>query len=325
MVGISHVAFRELIRFYSPPGIETLRFTEMLSTKRIPNERVEEAESLFCAPEESYFIPQLLGNEEKFIAPSIEKLMQFRPWGFDINMGCPTRKTLEHNWGVRLMGDMEYASEVVRVTKRNSPVPVSVKMRAGFGEKIDINYLMRFTEKVESAGADWMTIHCRSSEQRHRGHAYWEILKTIKEKRTIPIVANGGVHTADEAIAISKDIGADGVMIARAAIARPWITWQIAYKLGLTETRPPLSKEEEGAEYFRAGERFFDLLLHYFADSKKTLYKAKLFTAIGGQWLPFGHDLWKNVNRAKSVAEARDIFVDWGHKYPQTMMGRINL
>lgn len=325
MVGISHVAFRELVRSYTPKEIDPLRFTEMLSTRRIPNEKVELAESLFCAPEESYFVPQLLGNEEKFIAPSIEKLLPSKPWGFDINMGCPTRKTIEHNWGVRLMGDMEYAADVVRVTKKHSPLPVSVKIRAAFGEKIDMEYLYRFTDKLEAAGADWMTVHCRPSGQRHRGHAYWEILKSLKERRGIPLIANGSVQTVDDALGLVQESGLEGVMIARAAIARPWICWQIAYKLGLVSGVPPLTKEEEGREYFVAGTRFFDLLLHYFQDSKKTLYKAKLYTALGALWLPFGHDLWKAVNRAVTVKEARDRFIEWGEKYPQTMLGRINL
>lgn len=325
MVGISHVAFRELVRSYTPKEITPLIFTEMLSTRRIPNEKVELAESLFCSPDERNFVPQLLGNEEKFISASIERLLPANPWGFDINMGCPTRKTIEHNWGVRLMGDMDYAADVVRMTKKHSPLPVSVKMRAGFGEKIDLEYLYRFTEKVEAAGADWMTIHCRPSGQRHRGHSYWEILQSIKQRRSIPIVCNGSVQTSDDALHLVGEQGLAGVMIARGSIARPWICWQIAYKLGLVKEVPPLTKEEEGREYFTAGARFFDLLLHYFKDSKKTLYKAKLFTGLGALWLPFGHDLWKHVNRATSVAQAKEFFEEWGRLHPQSMMGRINL
>lgn len=325
MVGISHVAFRELVRSYTPTALRPLRFTEMLSTRRIPNERVELVESLYCAPEERDFVPQLLGNDEKFIAPSIQRLLSSRPWGFDINMGCPTKKTIEHNWGVRLMGDMEYAADVVRITKKHSPLPVSVKIRAAFGEKIDLEYLYRFTEKLENAGADWMTVHCRPSGQRHRGHAYWEILEALQAKRTIPLVANGNIQTADDAISLVRQSGVGGAMIARAAVARPWICWQIGYKLGLTDEVPPLTKEEEGKEFFRAGERFFDFLLHYFSDSKKTLYKAKLYTALGGLWIPFGHDLWKQVNRAKSVQEAKENFLAWGTLYPQKMLERATL
>ena len=98
MVGLTHVAFRQLIRSYVPSGLEVLLFTEMLSSRRLPSERLDDVESLKCAPNETNLIPQLLGNEEKFIEPSIKRLMAKSPWGIDINMGCPTSHTLKHNW-----------------------------------------------------------------------------------------------------------------------------------------------------------------------------------------------------------------------------------
>src|SRR5206468_3231088 len=101
------------------------------STRRIPNERLATTNELRSAPGERFFVPQLLGNEERFIAPSINRLMQLNPWGFDINMGCPVSHSLKHNWGVRLMGDIPYAASVVRMVKRHSPLPVSVKLRGG--------------------------------------------------------------------------------------------------------------------------------------------------------------------------------------------------
>src|SRR5262249_20737035 len=82
MVGVTHVAFRELIRAYPPPGLSPLLFTEMLSTRRLPSQDPYRDEILFSSPGERAFIPQLLGNEERFIAPSIEKLMRQGPWGF---------------------------------------------------------------------------------------------------------------------------------------------------------------------------------------------------------------------------------------------------
>ena len=92
MVGLSHVAFRELIRTYTPPSLRPLLFTEMLSTRRIPNEQLRRVDMFLCAAGEKDFVPQLLGNEEKFIAPSIQKLLPYGPFGFDINMGCPQKK-----------------------------------------------------------------------------------------------------------------------------------------------------------------------------------------------------------------------------------------
>lgn len=327
MVGISHVAFRELVRSYLPPGINPLLFTEMLSSKRLPSERLDKAENLFTATGESFFVPQLLGNEEEFIAPSIRRLMPLSPWGFDINMGCPKSHTLQHNWGVRLLGDRAYAGEVVRVTKKHSSRPVSVKLRAGLEEGIDVDYLLRFTETLEEAGADWLTIHCRSKAQGHRGPANWGVVSHIARERNIPVVLNGDVQTAKDAVTAFREEKVSGVMVARAATARPWILWQIAHELYPDQNiaHPPSTPEEEGEEYFRACFKFSNLLEQYFGDSPTSLKRMEFYVALGSRWLPFGHELWRLVKRSKSLAEARAQVVSYGEKYPQLMSHRVNL
>lgn len=331
MVGLSHVAFRELIRSYTPAGITPLIFTEMLSSRRLPSERLEKAENLYIAENEQGLIPQLLGNEEKFIAPSIEKLLELRPWGVDINMGCPKKKSLSHNWGVLLLGDKEYAAEVVRVTKRHSPLPVSVKLRAGLGDSIDLNYLDDFTQALEQAGADWLTIHCRSSSQKHHGRANWEVLSQISKKRKVPVVANGDVQTAHDAIQLMEDYGVDGAMVARAATARPWILWQIAYLLGCEEPararalpRPPTTPEEEGKEYFQAVLRFAFLIEKYFGITSESLRRLKFYIGVSSPWLPFGHHFWKTIYSIPDFVEAKEAIEEYAEKNPQELRARVS-
>ena len=145
MVGLTHVAFRRLVRFYTPLNCEVPLFSEMLSTRRIPGEKLQSTNELKTSVDDTNLIFQLLGNEERYIAPSIEKLHAAGPKGFDINMGCPVSHTLRHNWGVRLMGDKGYAAEVVQMCKRHSKVPVSVKLRGGLGDCVDTPYLLDFT------------------------------------------------------------------------------------------------------------------------------------------------------------------------------------
>ncbi len=327
MVGISHVAFRELVRYYTPKDFNPIIFTEMLSTRRIPNQNLELADRLFCADNEQYFIPQLLGNEENLIRDSINRLMPLKPWGFDINMGCPSMKTLGHNWGVLLMGDKEYAADVVRFTKKYSPVPVSVKMRAGFGDEVDLDYLLSFTEKLEQAGADWMTIHCRARGQRHKGPARWDIVEKLAKERSVPIVGNGDLQTADDAIRVLKEFKLSGAMIARGAVARPWILLQIAKKLGMEtgDIAVPMTPDEEGAEYFKSILRLADLLEKYFGDNKQSTFRLQYHIGVGHKWLLFGHDFWKTVMKTKSLKEARDVIYDYSVKYPQPLEGRIRL
>src|SRR4029077_12734587 len=102
--------------------------TEMLSSRRLPSERVGSTPQTLCAEGEIDLVPQLLANEERFIRESLRKLAAIAPAGIDINMGCPVKQALSHNWGVALMGDIGYASGVVAAARRCTDLPLSVKM-----------------------------------------------------------------------------------------------------------------------------------------------------------------------------------------------------
>ncbi len=331
MVGLSHVAFRELVRSYTPRNLKPLVFTEMLSTRLLPQEKLESADSLKTAwGGEKPFIPQILGNEEKFIAPSIEKLMPLEPWGIDINMGCPVTHSLRHNWGVKLMGDRKYAADVVGITKKHSPVPVSVKLRSSPGEEDDLAYLSDFTAALEDAGADWMTIHARPRGQKHHGEANWAVVGDIARARQIPIVGNGDIQTADDAIKVVREFGADGAMIARAATARPWILWQIAHRLGHEESPwgregelPPETPEAEGREYYRACLAMVDYLEQYGGPEEMALKRLRFFIGVGSRWLPFGHSFWKKCMKG-NLREVRRVIAAHAQEHPTRLGGRVS-
>lgn len=332
MVGISHVAFRELVREYVPPEVEPILFTEMLSTRRIPSQRLETAEFLRCAPGERRFVPQLLGNEERFIRPSVSKLERLSPWGFDINMGCPASQTLKHNWGVLLMGDERYAAEVVRVTRSCTKLPLSVKLRSGPHGAHDVRYLKGFTSALESEGADWLTVHARPRLAGHTGAAAWEVVGEIAAARSIPVVANGDIQTAEDAIRLLRDYPVDGAMIARAATVRPWILWQIAHRLGLRSAPPgregrvpPATLEEESREYFKACLRLGELLILFFGDSPGALKRLHFFVTTGTRWFFFGHAFWRATQKAKSVAEAMTLISRYAETTPHPMVERASL
>lgn len=331
MVGISHVAFRELIKSYTPVGLDILRFTEMLSTRRIPYQKLEQADALRHAPGESFLVPQLLGNEEHFISKSVDRLMGMQPFAFDINMGCPVEHTLRHNWGVRLMGDADYAAKVVTMTKRASKIPVSVKLRAGLDANTSEEELLNFTTKLQDAGADWLTLHARSAAAKHHGKADWSIVDKLRQKLTVPVIANGDIQTADDALHILKDLDVDGAMIARAAAARPWIIWQIAERLGY-EGKPlgrendsaPADGEAEVEEFLRACQTFLDLLCQYFTDEEDIHHRFCFFVATASKWLPFGHHFWRKCFKAKQIPALREQ-IQRHNLGDQPMYQRVNL
>jgi tRNA-dihydrouridine synthase B len=327
MAGLSHVAFRQLVRSYLPRGADSLLFTEMLSTRLLPLEDVGRTAQTRISVEEEDLVPQLLGNDPSLIERSIEKLKSIHPAGIDINMGCPVSKVLKHNWGVGLMGDMRYAEQVVKSTRRATDLPLSVKMRTGLTD--DPVYLVEFVQMLGEAGADWVTLHPRIQAQHRKGRANWEYIGRVREAVRIPVVGNGDVQEQEDILRMQRETGCDGVMVARAATARPWIFWQVGEALGWPPPpgregeNAPRTPEEEGREYQRTLAYFCDRLESHFSSAEQ-MPRLKLFLAWGNKWVFFGHYLWKQVNRCSDLPSARAAINEF-FNFPATLQPRTNL
>jgi tRNA-dihydrouridine synthase B len=310
MVGLSHVALRVMIREYLPLGAHTPWPTEMLNSRRLPNEKVGQTPETFRASHENFLVPQILGNEETAIRESIQRLETWGAEAIDINMGCPVQKALKHNYGVALMGDPDYAAEVVAMAKRSTSLPISVKLRA-VGTDGNLAQLLSFVEGLRNAGASWICLHPRTAAQKRRGQADWSQIKTLREQIDTPVVGNGDIQTAEDVYAMLEETQCDLVMSGRGLAARPWMLWQIAEDLGLPrpehlqDRRAPRSPEEEGQEYGRALLRLIDLCEHYFQPDLG-LRKVRFYLRTTAVWLQFGHSLTALSTKAQNFSELRE-------------------
>ncbi len=325
MVGLTHFAMREVVRQYLPAGACTLWPTEMLNSRRIPSENLGKTLETLKGENETCLVPQLLGNEFEPIRKSILKLKEWGAEGIDINMGCSVRRALQHNYGVSLMGDPDYAAAVVRMAVDSSDLPVSVKLRSGL--QSDLEYLLNFVEGLQNAGASWITLHPRTSEQARRGQADWNQIRELKARLHIPVIGNGDIQTAQDVLRMLEQTKCDRVMIGRALTARPWIFWQVGEALGWppppasqsrqmdsgtlpkawasATTRAPQTPVEEGAEYGKCLKQLAALLkLHW--PMELGLRRFSFFVKTGSVWLTFGHRLYAGVTRSKTWAELEE-------------------
>jgi tRNA-dihydrouridine synthase B len=321
MVGLTHVALRLVVRDYLPTGAFTIWPTEMLNSRRIPDEDLSKTPEAMRSEIESGLVPQILGNDETFIARSVRKLVDWGAVAIDINMGCPVQKALKHNYGVALMGDAGYAAEVVRMTVRHSPVPVSVKLRAG--TQNDFHYLEKFVLGLREAGASWVSLHPRTAEQKRRGNADWSQIQKLRELVDFPVVGNGDIQTAEDVFSMLEQADCDLTMAGRALAARPWMLWQVGETLSfpvppgsheknlgvwdesLGRRRAPRTSEEEGSEYGKCLLKLIDLSEHYFGPDL-AMRKLRFFIRMTSVWLVFGHALISVSTKAKTVAELRE-------------------
>lgn len=305
MVGLSHVALRLLVREYLPASAKTIWPTEMLSGLRLAQENVGETNETLRANDEDQLVPQILGNDEVIIAKAVAKLESWGARGIDINMGCPKQKILKHNFGVALMGDPEYAKDVVEMTVRNTGLPVSVKFRAG--KDGDLEILKSFAHGIESAGASWVTLHPRTAEQGRRGKADWKQIEYLVQHLKIPVIGNGDIQTVQDIHRMREQTGCQMVMAGRALAARPWLMWQLAEDLGLSDrsAEAPRARIDEGAEYGRALLKLIELCRHYFSE-EQAIRKIRFHIRMTEMWLVFGHTLIRISTKAKTLNEIEE-------------------
>lgn len=274
--------------------------TEMLSSRRLIVQIPGQTPETLTHPNEEMLVPQILANEERFIIAAMSRMEQWGVSGVDINMGCPVRKALRHNYGVALMGDPDYASEVVRLSCKHTKLPVSVKFRAGEQNNPDV--LLRFARGIEEAGASWVTLHPRTAEQKRKGNADWSQIKLLKEKLSIPVIGNGDIQVIDDVERMLGETNCDLVMVGRALTVRPWMLWQLGEKLGFPPPpgrtgKAPSDTESEAYEFGKVVLEFTRLAFEYF-DQAAALKRLRFYIRVSHPWLNFGHQLIKIVQKS---------------------------
>ena len=220
MEGVSHPLFRAIIAAQGGVGVLCTEFVR-ISRAPIGADAVKRHVIKTHVP----LLVQLMGNEEGDMGDAAATLAAAGADVVDINMGCPTKRASKNGVGAAMLKDPELVTRVVTAMRRNVPGLISVKMRAGFD---DAQHVLHLAKRIEDAGADFITIHPRLRSDQYRGVADWRIITRIKEAVKIPVVGNGDIWYAADALRMRRETGCDAVMIGRPAIRNPWIFRQIA-------------------------------------------------------------------------------------------------
>ena len=204
-----------------------LCFTEMSSANALKYRDQATRRLLFTTKEEPIRAIQLLGGIPAVMekTASSELLETFDI--IDINMGCPVPNVFKSGEGSALMLDQPRAAAIIRGCKKSGKI-VTVKCRTGI-RKEDM-FAAEFARVCEDAGADMITIHGRSRSMMYDGDCCYEEIARAKAAVSIPVIANGGIFSAEEADRMMERTGADGVMIARYALENPFIFSELTGK-----------------------------------------------------------------------------------------------
>lgn len=186
-----------------------------------PGNRVY-SQLLAVSPEETDVACQLFGKDPAVMAEAAERLTALNRFeSLDINMGCPARKVVSIGEGSALLLNPDLAYKVMEAVKTHTTLPVTIKTRLGFDDS-SMNAAV-LGEAAQSLGLRWMALHGRTRQQQYAGQADYAAIARVRERLSIPVIANGDVAAPEDAPRILRETGCAGLMIGRGAMGNPWL------------------------------------------------------------------------------------------------------
>ncbi len=234
LAGYTNYPMRRLCKGYGAG----LCYTEMVSAKGLKYGSENTKELLYTDAQEGVAAAQIFGSEPETmrLACEHESLAPFPV--VDINMGCPVPKIYKNGEGSALLENPILAEKIVKECVKSGKI-ITVKFRIGVRENEWVS--KEFAKRMEGAGASLITVHGRSREKFYAGDVHYDEIAAAKNAVKIPVIANGGVFSLADAEKLLNETGADGVMVARAALFNPQIFCELTGK----KTESKLSQFEK--------------------------------------------------------------------------------
>lgn len=230
MAGITNVAFRRLCREFG--SATSIYVCEMITARAVVERNEKTLHMMSFGPDESPRSMQLYGVDPKTLGEAV-RIIVGEGWAdhIDMNLGCPVRKVTRLGGGSALPYKRRLFANIVReMVAAAGDVPVTFKFRIGIDDE---HHTYLDTGRIaEAEGAAAVSLHARTAEQLYSGQADWTAIARLKEAvTTIPVLGNGDIFSADDALRMIAETGCDGVVVGRGCLGRPWLFAELSAAL----------------------------------------------------------------------------------------------
>ncbi|MDQ6831248.1 MAG: tRNA dihydrouridine synthase DusB [Gemmatimonadota bacterium] len=302
MAGVSEAPFRQLCRRWGADVVET----EFLSAEGIRREIPATLSKLRFGPEERPIGVQIFGGDAEAMGDAAALVTDvFQPDFVDINFGCPVKKVVKRNGGSGCLKDLGLVESVIRAVTKSTHLPVTVKIRSGWDEKMrdPVDIALR----CQDAGARVLALHPRTRAQMYSGSARWDEIGAVAAALEIPVLGNGDIKTPEDALRMRRETNCAGVMIARGSFGQPWIFEQARALLDgkpVPETPSVEVRFAVASEHARMAE-------NYAWDPRGAAIEFRKHLGWYVKGLPHSAELRTRLHHVESLSEIDDIFAEY--------------
>ena len=299
MAGVTNAPFRTLCRRYGAG----LYVNQMITARALVEGHRKSLEMAAFAPDESPRSIQLYGTDPYSIGEAARLLVEDQAVDhIDMNFGCPMKKVTRHGGGAALPWKREHYRSIVRAAVNAAgDVPVTVKFRVGISDEA-ITFLDA-GRIAEDEGCRAVALHARTASQLYSGDADWSRIAELKEAVTsIPVFGNGDIWEADDALRMMRTTGADGVVVGRGCLGRPWLFRDLA---AVFDGRPVPSPPDLG-EVLDGMIEHAELLCDWMGE-QRGIRDFRKHTSWYLKGFPAGGETRRRLNRAGSLEEMREL------------------
>jgi tRNA-dihydrouridine synthase B len=302
MAGVSESPFRRICREWGADVV----VTEFLSAEGIRRENAATLDKLRFGADERTIGVQIFGAEPDAMHDAARLVTDvFQPDFININFGCPVKKVVKRNGGSGCLKDLDLVQRVIRAVSSGTHLPVTVKIRSGWNE--EMRDPVGIALRCQDAGAKALTLHPRTRTQMYSGHAHWDEIAAVKQALAIPVIGNGDIKTAQDAINMHRQTGCDAIMIARGSFGQPWIFSQVRAMLDGVAV-PPVPPVEER---FAIALKHARMAADYEPDRRGAAIEFRKHLGWYVKGLHDSADLRRRLHAVNELAEVEGIFADY--------------